>query len=199
MANPVFSILPSSHVGETHDENKERYPSALQKNRANLKILQITNHRIRQNGTGDLGRDNNGDTDHHAILSLVNLDRKRNIGYPRRRTPGWIGDGMPCGLREWSVFSCSIKPLADSQGADGAQPIRRAHDTVYGNALPPTPLGPVTSSSLNVSISRRPSDAGRARPRPWLCAHGRAGPPSQPDTGTVSLLWLAGVTSVSVT
>jgi len=41
-------------------------------------------------------------------------------------------------------------------------------------------------SSLDGNSSRLPSDAGRAHPRPWLRAHGRAGPPSRPDTGDVS-------------
>ena len=42
-------------------------------------------------------------------------------------------------------------------------------------------------SSLDGDSSRRPSDAGRAHPRPWLRAHRRAGPPSRPDTGDVSV------------
>jgi len=41
--------------------------------------------------------------------------------------------------------------------------------------------------ALDVDTSAAPSDAGRAHPRPWLRAHGRAGPPSQPDTGDVSV------------
>ena len=48
-------------------------------------------------------------------------------------------------------------------------------------------------SGLEGDPSRLPSDAGRARPRPWLRAHERVGPPSQSDTGDVSSSWLAGV------
>ncbi len=48
-------------------------------------------------------------------------------------------------------------------------------------------------SSLDGNSSRLPSDAGRAHPRPWLRAHGRAGPPSRPDTGDVSVSGLAGI------
>ena len=48
--------------------------------------------------------------------------------------------------------------------------------------------GLIPSSFNNVLTRKRPSDAGRARLRPWLRAHRRAGPPSPPDTGTVSLL-----------
>ena len=53
----------------------------------------------------------------------------------------------------------------------------------------------VTPSSLDGDSSRLPSDAGRAHPRPWLRAHGRAGPPSRPDTGDVSVSGLAGIKS----
>ncbi len=52
---------------------------------------------------------------------------------------------------------------------------------------------PFIPSSLDVDSSRLPSDAGRAHPRPWLRAHGRAGPPSRPDTGDVSVSGLAGI------
>jgi len=48
-------------------------------------------------------------------------------------------------------------------------------------------------SGLYGDSSRLPSDAGRAHPRPWLRAHGRAGPPSRPDTGDVSVSGLAGI------
>ena len=48
-------------------------------------------------------------------------------------------------------------------------------------------------SSLDGDSSRLPSDAGRAHPRPWLRAHGRAGPPSRPYTGDVSASGLAGI------
>jgi len=51
----------------------------------------------------------------------------------------------------------------------------------------------VIPSSLDGDSSRLPSDAGRAHPRPWLRAHGRAGPPSRPDTGDVSVSGLAGM------
>jgi len=42
-------------------------------------------------------------------------------------------------------------------------------------------VGHVIPSSLDGDSSRLPSDAGRAHPRPWLRAHGRAGPPSRPE------------------
>ena len=48
-------------------------------------------------------------------------------------------------------------------------------------------------SGLYGDSSRLPSDAGRVHPRPWLRAHGRAGPPSRPDTGDVSVSGLAGI------
>jgi hypothetical protein len=60
------------------------------------------------------------------------------------------------------------------------------------------PDGSVIPSSLDGDSSRLPSDAGRAHPRPWLRAHGHAGPSSRPDTGSVSVSGLAGITSVSV-
>ena len=49
--------------------------------------------------------------------------------------------------------------------------------------------------SFDENSSKLPSDAGRAHLRPWLRAHGRAGPPSRPDTGDVSGSGLAGITS----
>jgi len=47
---------------------------------------------------------------------------------------------------------------------------------------------PIIPMALDVDTSAAPSDAGRAHPRPWLRAHGRAGPSSRPDTGSVSSL-----------
>ncbi len=49
--------------------------------------------------------------------------------------------------------------------------------------------------ALDVDTSAAPSDAGRVHPRSWLRAHGRAGPPSRPDTGDVSVSGLAGIRS----
>ncbi len=46
--------------------------------------------------------------------------------------------------------------------------------------------------------SRLPSDAGRARPCPWLRVHGRAGSQSQPNTDGPSSSWLARITKFLV-
>jgi len=59
--------------------------------------------------------------------------------------------------------------------------------------LPMAGVRRVIPSSLDVDSSRLPSDAGRAHPRPWLRVHEDAGPPSRPDTGSVSVSGLAGI------